>query len=62
MLALIAPMADEGGDDEGGGTETDTALIIESAVTTIPASCTLPETLRSVFVGRVERIESNFVL
>ncbi|MEY3467212.1 MAG: hypothetical protein RL532_519, partial [Actinomycetota bacterium] len=29
-------MADEGGDDEGGGTETDSALIIESAVTTIP--------------------------
>ena len=66
MLALLAPMADEGGGDiggdEGGGTETDSALIIESAVTTIPASCTLREALRSVFVGRVDRIETNFVL
>ena len=62
MLALVAPMVDEGGDDEGGGTETDSALIIESAVTTVTASCTLPEALRSVFVGRVDRIETNFVL
>ena len=62
MLALVAPMADEGGDDEGGGTETPSALIIESAVTTIPASCAVPESLRAVFVGRVDRIETNFVL
>lgn len=62
MLALIAPMADEGGDDEGGGSETDSALIIESAVTTVPSSCTTPVALRSVFVGRVDGIEANFVL
>jgi hypothetical protein len=62
VLALIAPMAEEGGDDEGGGSETDSALIIESAVTTIPSSCTTPDSLRSVFVGRVASIEANFVL
>jgi len=55
-------MAEEGGDDEGGGSETDSALIIESAVTTIPSSCTTPVSLRSVFVGRVDSIEANFVL
>ena len=62
LLALIAPMADDGGEDEGGGSQTDSALIIESAVTTIPSSCTVPDPLRSVFVGRVDRIEANFVL
>lgn len=62
MLALLAPMVDEGGDDEGGGTETDSALIIESAVTTVPASCSMPVTLRSVFVGKIDSIEANFVL
>lgn len=62
VLALVAPMAEDGSDDEGGGGETDTALIIESAVTTVPSACTLPDPLRSVFVGRIERIEANFVL
>lgn len=56
-------MADEGdGTDEEGGTDVTESLIIESAVTTVPASCTTPETLRSVFVGEVARIEANFVL
>jgi hypothetical protein len=31
-------------------------------VTTIPASCTTPPSLRSVFIGEVSRVESNFVL
>ena len=56
-------MADEGeGSDEEGGTDVTESLIIESAVTTVPASCTTPEALRSVFVGEVFRVEANFVL
>jgi len=55
-----APAADEG--DEEGGTDATESLVIESAVTTVPASCTVPEALRSVFVGEVSRIEANFVL
>lgn len=56
-------MADEGdGTDEEGGTDVTESLIIESAVTTVPASCTTPETLRSVFIGEVAGIEANFVL
>lgn len=56
-------MADGGdGTDEEGGTDVTESLIIESAVTTVPASCTTPATLRSVFVGNVARIEANFVL
>lgn len=63
MLALVAPFADEGdGADEEGGTDVTESLIIESAVTTIPSSCTTPEPLRSVFVGEVSRIDANFVL
>jgi hypothetical protein len=56
-------MADEGeGSDEEGGTDVTESLIIESAVTTVPASCTTPEALRSVFVGEVFRVDANFVL
>lgn len=56
-------MVDEGdGADEEGGTDVAESLIIESAVTTVPASCATPETLRSVFVGEVARIDTNFVL
>lgn len=56
-------MADEGdGTDEESGTDVTESLIIESAVTTVPASCTTPETLRSVFVGEVFRVDANFVL
>jgi hypothetical protein len=56
-------MVDEGdGTDEGGSADVAESLIIESAVTTVPASCTTPATLRSVFVGEVSRIEANFVL
>ena len=63
MLALVAPFADEGdGTDEEGGTDVTESLIIESAVTTVPSSCTTPEPLRSVFVGEVSRVEANFVL
>ena len=61
MLALVSPFADEGGDEEGG-TDVSESLIIESAVTTVPSSCTTPEPLRSVFVGEVSRVEANFVL
>ena len=56
------PFADDGASDEEGGTDQGQSLIIESAVTTVPASCTMPVALRSVFVGEVSRIESNFVL
>lgn len=56
-----APAAADNGDEEGG-TDAVESLVIESAVTTVPASCTVPETLRSVFVGEVSRIEANFVL
>ncbi len=56
-----APSADDAGDEEGG-TDATESLVIESAVTTVPASCTVPEALRSVFVGEVSRIEANFVL
>ena len=56
-------MADEGDDvDEIGGTDESQTLIIESAVTTVPASCTTPPPLRTVFVGEVTKIEANFVL
>jgi len=56
-------MADEGDDvDEIGGTDESQTLIIESAVTTVPASCTTPPPLRTVFVGEVTNIEANFVL
>ena len=59
----MAPFADEGdGTDEEGGTDVTESLIIESAVTTIPSSCTTPEPLRSVFVGEVSRVDANFVL
>ena len=62
MLAPHAsPAAADGGDEEGG-TDATESLVIESAVTTVPASCTVPEALRSVFVGEVSRIEANFVL
>ena len=60
MPHASAPAADEG--DEEGGTDAAESLVIESAVTTVPASCTVPEALRSVFVGEVSRIEANFVL
>jgi len=56
-----APSADDAGDEEGG-TDATESLVIESAVTTVPASCSVPEALRSVFVGEVSRIEANFVL
>jgi hypothetical protein len=56
-----APAADDTGDEEGG-TDAAETLVIESAVTTVPASCSVPEALRSVFVGEVSRIEANFVL
>ena len=56
-----APAADDIGDEEGG-TDATESLVIESAVTTVPTSCTVPEALRSVFVGEVSRIEANFVL
>lgn len=62
MLAFVAPMADDGGSDEEGGSDATQSLIIESAVTTVPSSCTTPEPLRSVFVGEVSRVEANFVL
>lgn len=56
-------MVDEGdGSDEVGGTDESQTLIIESAVTTVPASCTTPPPLRTVFVGEVTNIEANFVL
>ena len=55
-------MADDGGSDEEGGSGATQSLIIESAVTTVPSSCTTPEPLRSVFVGEVSRVEANFVL
>lgn len=58
---MVVPSADDAGDEEGG-TDATESLIIESAVTTVPASCTTPEALRSVFVGEVSRIEANFVL
>lgn len=62
-LALVVPMTDdEGGPDEEGGSDVAGSLIIESAVTTVPASCTTPEPLRGVFVGEVVRIDVNFVL
>jgi hypothetical protein len=61
VLALVTPFTDEGGDEEGG-TDVSESLIIESAVTTVPTSCTTPEPLRSVFVGEVSRVEANFVL
>ena len=60
---MIAPFVDDGeGPDEEGGTDSVETLIIESAVTTIPASCVTPPSLRSVFVGEVVRVEANFVL
>jgi hypothetical protein len=60
---LIAPFVDDGeGPDEEGGTDSVETLIIESAVTTTPASCVTPPSLRSVFVGEVVRVEANFVL
>lgn len=63
MLSLIVPFVDEGdGADEEGGTDATKSLIIDSAVTTVPASCTTPTPLRTVFVGEVSRIEANFVL
>lgn len=56
-------MVDEGdGSDEVGGTDESQTLVIDSAVTTVPASCTTPPTLRAVFVGEVTNIEANFVL
>jgi hypothetical protein len=58
----FAPLAADDTGDEEGGTDAAETLVIESAVTTVPASCTLPEALRSVFVGEVSRIEANFVL
>jgi len=62
-LSLVAPFVDEGGGaDDEGGTDATESLIIDSAVTTVPASCTMPTPLRSVFVGEVSRIEANFVL
>ena len=62
-LSLVAPFVDEGdGIDEESGTDTPELLIIESAVTTVPASCITPVPLRSVFVGEVAQIEANFVL
>jgi hypothetical protein len=56
-------MVDEGdGVDEVGGSDESQTLIIESAVTTVPASCITPPPLRTVFVGEVANIEANFVL
>jgi len=61
--SLVAPMVDEGdGVDEVGGSDESQTLIIESAVTTVPASCITPPPLRTVFVGEVTNIEANFVL
>ena len=60
---MLVPHASPAADgDEEGGTDATESLVIESAVTTVPASCTVPEALRSVFVGEVSRIEANFVL
>lgn len=60
---MIAPFVDDGDIiDEEGGTDASETLIIESAVTTIPAACASAPSLRSVFVGEVSRVESNFVL
>ena len=63
-MSLLAPHASPAAadGDEEGGTDATESLVIESAVTTVPASCTVPEALRSVFVGEVSRIEANFVL
>mgnify|MGYP006213021395 CR=1 FL=1 len=59
-MSLVAPFVDEGdGIDEEGGTDTPELLIIESAVTTVPASCITPVPLRSVFVGEVAQIEAK---
>lgn len=60
-LSLVAPWANDDADEEGG-TEVTDSLIIESAVTTVPSSCTTPEALRSVFVGTVSKVDANFVL
>ncbi len=60
-LSLVAPWANDDADEEGG-TEVTDSLIIESAVTTVPSSCTTPEPLRSVFVGTVSGVDANFVL
>lgn len=61
--SLVVPFVDEGDEtDEVGGTDDVPVLIIESAVTTIPASCITPTPLRSVFVGEVTKIDANFVL
>ena len=60
---MLVPHASPAADgDEEGSTDATESLVIESAVTTVPASCTVPEALRSVFVGEVSRIEANFVL
>ena len=60
-MSLVAPAA-SGDADEEGGTDATESLIIESAVTTVPSSCTAPEQLRSVFVGTVSKVDANFVL
>lgn len=61
LVPHAAPAAADNGDEEGG-TDATESLIIESAVTTVPASCNVPAALRSVFVGEVSRVEANFVL
>lgn len=45
------------GTDDGAPT-----LVIESAVTTIPANCPVPAELRAVFIGTVRRLDGNFAV
>jgi hypothetical protein len=54
---------DEGdGADEVGTDDGAPALVIESAVTTIPANCPVPAELRAVFIGTVRRLDGNFAV
>ena len=56
-------MTDEGdGQDEVGVDDTTPALVIESAVTTIPTNCPAPPDLRAVFIGTVRRLDGNFAV
>jgi hypothetical protein len=56
-------MVDEGdGADEVGTDDGAPTLVIESAVTTIPANCPVPAELRAVFIGTVRRLDGNFAV
>lgn len=56
-------MVDEGdGADEVGTDDDAPTLVIESAVTTIPANCPVPAELRAVFIGTVQRLDGNFAV